>query len=666
MSNHLVEQQIEVIRLDALANAIAWGNAHYSPRLKTARTANGRVYTIPNLQYAAALLEAVSEGRDVGIQRQEAISRGHAILAKILDHLAAGRARRFLAASAPALPDQHVKIQVAGILAFLYTHAKAFSIQPAVHQALSTTLNAILASESRTRRTYQRKRQAGTADKPAIAGFLATLPKGYHWSQQASALDQFSVTIRDLHVCWPFPVFDCALEQCVERCCYISRPDAPQGPYIKTYFYEGDYKARTGPVIPVIFVGGWTPLHASPSAGFTRKNQYSMLPPEYVPSPGNGHHPYPPDILWLDPEFTHKKDFDGLATRLCEAGYNHVRFAQTAPEDDILIAVKDLYVVVDKTKELFHTDKVILVCHSRGGLIARRYILDRWENEQIVDVAKLITYGTPHLGAQLAEIGSQIINEAILPALPGFLAQQFVTLPLLLSVFPDLDLGVINQITAQATHFISHLVKPIWEDLAISLDSMEQLRPNSDFMTDLNTRYSQQVINGKQNFWEAIPHVLIAGTDPSLFSLYLGSWLTELTPLGLAEALAPDGVTLAHHGWWYFPLPYWDFKWTWHTLLDMPKSLVPYVPAMQAVPAFLAGSGDFVVEKTSALADGVMGDIRRTEFAANHFSLICEDKVFASYGPTGMTLALWQVVFYELDLHFSTVSGCDQEAHPCS
>ncbi len=260
MNNNPVEQQIEAIRLDALGNAIAWGNAHYSPRLKSARAANGRVYTIANLQYAAALLEAVSEGRDVGITRQEAISRGNAILAKVLDHLAAGRARRFLAASAPALPDQHVKVQIAGILAFLHTRAKNFSIQPAVNQALPATLNAILAPESRTsnrtRNTRQRKRRPATPDTSAIPGFLATLPKGYHWSQQASALDQFSITIRDPHVCWPFPLFDCAVEQCVERCCYIARPDAPHGPYVKTYFYEGDYKAPTGPVIPVIFVGG--------------------------------------------------------------------------------------------------------------------------------------------------------------------------------------------------------------------------------------------------------------------------------------------------------------------------------------------------------------------------------------------------------------------------
>ena len=181
-------------------------------------------------------------------------------------------------------------------------------------------------------------------------------------------------------------------------------------------------------------------------------------------------------------------------------------------------------------------------------------------------------------------------------------------------------------------------------------------------MTNLNTEYSQSVLNGARNFWEAIPHVLIAGTDPSLLRLYLGCWAGELTPDGVADALEPDGSG-------------WDFEWTWHTLLDMPTSVSSYLPALQALPAFLAGGGDFVVEKTSALADSVTGDIRRAEFAVNHFSLICEDKIVTSYGPYGphgrhglplpLKLRPWQVIFWELGLPLSTVSGCDPQKNPC-
>ena len=46
MSTYPVDPPIETRRLDALGNAIAWGNAHYDPRLKCARAADGRVYTI--------------------------------------------------------------------------------------------------------------------------------------------------------------------------------------------------------------------------------------------------------------------------------------------------------------------------------------------------------------------------------------------------------------------------------------------------------------------------------------------------------------------------------------------------------------------------------------------------------------------------------------------
>ncbi|TVM01272.1 MAG: hypothetical protein CV087_11085, partial [Candidatus Brocadia sp. WS118] len=52
--------------------------------------------------------------------------------------------------------------------------------------------------------------------------------------------------------------------------------------------------------------------------------------------------------------------------------------------------------VIDKAKEVSGSDKVDIVAHSMGGLLARSYIQgDNYEN----DVDQLITLGTPHEGA---------------------------------------------------------------------------------------------------------------------------------------------------------------------------------------------------------------------------------------------------------------------------
>jgi pimeloyl-ACP methyl ester carboxylesterase len=60
---------------------------------------------------------------------------------------------------------------------------------------------------------------------------------------------------------------------------------------------------------------------------------------------------------------------------------------------------------------------VAFVCHSRGGLVARRTAVELME----IDKARwqprlrgLITFGTPHDGAELAESGDELIGKLLL------------------------------------------------------------------------------------------------------------------------------------------------------------------------------------------------------------------------------------------------------------
>ncbi|MCD4746105.1 MAG: response regulator [Bacteroidales bacterium] len=51
---------------------------------------------------------------------------------------------------------------------------------------------------------------------------------------------------------------------------------------------------------------------------------------------------------------------------------------------------------------------IILVCHSMGGLVARKYILEEYKAGRKINISKLLLYATPNNGAELAKLGKFI------------------------------------------------------------------------------------------------------------------------------------------------------------------------------------------------------------------------------------------------------------------
>lgn len=74
-----------------------------------------------------------------------------------------------------------------------------------------------------------------------------------------------------------------------------------------------------------------------------------------------------------------------------------------------------LKMAIDLIVETTGKSKVILIGHSMGGLASRDYI-QRWANPSNPKVAKLLTLGTPHLGANIAQnsigLGVNPVSEA--------------------------------------------------------------------------------------------------------------------------------------------------------------------------------------------------------------------------------------------------------------
>lgn len=53
-------------------------------------------------------------------------------------------------------------------------------------------------------------------------------------------------------------------------------------------------------------------------------------------------------------------------------------------------------------------ERIVLVCHSLGGLVARRYLMDEYKNGVGTNVTDLLLYGTPNTGAGLAQVARYI------------------------------------------------------------------------------------------------------------------------------------------------------------------------------------------------------------------------------------------------------------------
>jgi len=94
----------------------------------------------------------------------------------------------------------------------------------------------------------------------------------------------------------------------------------------------------------------------------------------------------------------------GLGTRLAAAGYSVVSWSQQQPVGPLAAGVEELAAVVKETKKRWPGRLIFLVGHSRGGLIAKQYLLDAGCDR----VAGLITIGTPHAGSKMANFSKYL------------------------------------------------------------------------------------------------------------------------------------------------------------------------------------------------------------------------------------------------------------------
>lgn len=88
---------------------------------------------------------------------------------------------------------------------------------------------------------------------------------------------------------------------------------------------------------------------------------------------------------------------------LVQEGMNIICWSQRRPVGPISASVDDLEEVVERSKNIFPKIRIALVCHSRGGLVARKFM------EKIrPQIGALITIATPNAGSAISSIGRYI------------------------------------------------------------------------------------------------------------------------------------------------------------------------------------------------------------------------------------------------------------------
>jgi pimeloyl-ACP methyl ester carboxylesterase len=192
------------------------------------------------------------------------------------------------------------------------------------------------------------------------------------------------------------------------------------------------------------------------------------------------------------------KQRDNLQTTfhdLRQKGYTVITWSQRRPGGLIASVVKELSEIIKITKEITGTG-IILIGHSRGGLIGRKYLLKRDKA-----VRALITISSPHKGSSIANIAKYLS-------------------PLISIIEPFVPKG--NKGT------MSFSIKKIFEFLRSR--ALKELFPDSTFFRNL-----------KDGPLDWVYYISAGGTNPTLLHLYNFSFPDILEKI-IPEKLYPDEI----------------------------------------------------------------------------------------------------------------------------
>ena len=174
---------------------------------------------------------------------------------------------------------------------------------------------------------------------------------------------------------------------------------------------------------------------------------------------------------------TMEHDMQGLWKRLQKAGFSLASWTQSQPLGPIQVAIDELGAVMATVQNKWPNKPVYLVGHSRGGLIARKFLLEG----KIPDIKGLITICSPHAGTGMAK----------------FVRYLKPTGSFLEKIIPHQSKAALAKALGRLAEFLQS-------------PAIEELAPGSAFLSSLGKTLPKQI--RKLSF---------GGTSPALFQLIL-------------------------------------------------------------------------------------------------------------------------------------------------
>lgn len=171
---------------------------------------------------------------------------------------------------------------------------------------------------------------------------------------------------------------------------------------------------------------------------------------------------------------------------LGKKGFSLITWSQKRPSGPLEGCVKELDYILMVAKRRFPKKKIVLLGHSRGGLIARVY-LDKYYDYR-GRIAGLITLSAPHHGSRIASFGK--VLSPILKGLAMLLPEE------------------IGELKSESLKRAEHLIKRI-KDISRG-EAFRELSPDSIFLRNL-----------RDEKIEDIYYTTFGGTNPTFTRIYL-------------------------------------------------------------------------------------------------------------------------------------------------
>ncbi len=178
-------------------------------------------------------------------------------------------------------------------------------------------------------------------------------------------------------------------------------------------------------------------------------------------------------------------------------GYTVITWTQKRPIGPVALAVSELKEIIDFADK-YSKKGIILVGHSRGGLIARKYLRSKDKR-----VKGLITICTPHRGSAITKLAVYIspLTSIISPLFPY-----------------SNNRGVFRKFIKRIIDFLES-------------EAIRELLPDSDFFKSLNDKKV-----------EGVYYMTIGGTSPLLLTMYRWKWQGIKEGLDKRWILSPERI----------------------------------------------------------------------------------------------------------------------------